>query len=118
MKESRNKEYRVAIIGPEAVVSGFKMLGVEVFPARSSEELVETFLDLQKKTMDTKSDNRYACVIVMEDLLENVSQEEYARMTREALPALVSLPGIKGSSGVSSRRLKALTERAIGTDLN
>lgn len=117
MSEKREQSYKVAIIGPEAVASGFKMLGVRFFPATDSDELVRTFLDLQKKTMDAESGEKYACVIVMEDLLEHVSDEDYSRMTREPLPALVALPGTKGSTGASGERLRVLTQRAIGTDI-
>ena len=33
-------QYRIAIIGPNDVVSGFKVLGVESFVAHDSEEVV------------------------------------------------------------------------------
>jgi vacuolar-type H+-ATPase subunit F/Vma7 len=110
-------DYKVAIIGPESVISGFKMLGVVAYNAQDSEEMMRAYEQIQEKTSDQNSDEKYAVVIVIEELLKHISDDDYARMTREPLPAMIALPGIEGSQGLGSQRLKKLTEKAIGSDI-
>jgi len=110
-------EYKIAIIGPGSIISGFKMLGVTAFDVQDSEGMLRTYQEIQKKTLDPDSVEKYAVVIVIEELLQHISDDEYNRMTRNPLPALVSLPGIEGSKGQGSQRLKMLTEKAIGSDI-
>jgi len=111
-------EYRVAIIGPESVVSGFRMLGTDVFHVSTSVELVERVIALQKESNDTTSiERQYGVIMIIESLLQEVSKEDYAKMTKYPLPAVVTLPGIEGSNGRGVQRLKELTEKAIGTDV-
>lgn len=111
-------EYRIAIIGPEAAVSGFRMLGADAYHAATSAELVERVIALQKQSNnDTSEQERYGVIMVIESLLRDVSKEEYAKMTKYTLPAVVALPGMEGSNGRSQERLKELTEKAIGTDI-
>jgi vacuolar-type H+-ATPase subunit F/Vma7 len=109
--------YKIAIIGPEDIISGFRMLGVTAFHVRESDEMLKTYQEIKEKTLDQESDEKYAVVIVVEELLEHISDDEYARMTKDPLPALVALPGIEGSRGQGSQRLKMLTEKAIGSDI-
>lgn len=111
-------KYRIAIVGPEEIISGFRMLGTHIFHACSGKEVVERVIELQKKSNNAKEEEeRYGVVMVIESLLKEVSKEEYAKMTKYPLPAIVVLPGTEGSSGRSRERLKELTERAVGTDI-
>jgi V/A-type H+-transporting ATPase subunit F len=109
--------HKVAIIGPEDVVSGFRMLGVDMFHAENAEAFMETFLQLQQLTNDPESKERYAVVMAIESLAKGMGKDDEAKLMKYPLPALVFLPGIEGSSGQSADRLKMLTEKAIGTDI-
>ncbi|MCA9364567.1 MAG: hypothetical protein KC736_01610 [Candidatus Moranbacteria bacterium] len=110
---------RVAIIGPQDVVSGFSAVGVIAFVANTSADvmrLLEEFSRSFESSLDSEID-RYPVVIVMEELLKDIPQDEYARVTRHVLPAVVALPGLSGSSGYTSERLRALAQRAVGIDI-
>lgn len=108
-------EYKIAIVGPKDTVSGFKALGVEVFPAQSGFEVLEQLKHIKQQTTDMDSDNRYAVVCVIEDLMADVDQVEYAKVVAGPLPAVVLLPGPEGSKGVALKRLRKLAEQAVGS---
>lgn len=108
-------EYRIAIIGPKKMTSGFKALGVDIFDAENGEQALAA-LKNTRATADTNT-TRYAVVILMEKLVKEIPEDEYTRATQGALPAVVILPGIEGSSGEGIAKLKKLAERAVGSDI-
>lgn len=112
---STNNTHSIAIIGPEDTVSGFKALGVESFPAQTTEEVLEQLRSIKRMTDDPENKKSYAIVCVIEDLLVGVDQAEYAKVISGALPAVVALPGPEGSKGVAVQRLRRLAEQAVGS---
>lgn len=112
-----SNDYKIAIVGPKSVVSGFKALGVDAFNAENAEDAVAVIRELRAKGKDESIETPYAVVIVTENLVSNMSEDDYARITKGALPALVVLPGLEGSTGQSKKKLKELTERAVGSDI-
>lgn len=112
---STNSTYRIAIVGPADTVSGFKALGVESFPAHNAAEALEQLQKIKAMTLDTETDAQYAIVCVIEDLMVDVDQAEYAKVVSGALPAVVLLPGPEGSKGVAIERLRGLAEKAVGS---
>lgn len=114
---SMTNEYKIAIVGPEDTVSGFKALGVEAFDAQTGAEVLEQLRSLKKQTVDPDSTNKYAVVCIIEDLMEDVDQAEYAKVVAGALPAVVLLPGPEGSKGVAIQRLRRLAEQAVGASI-
>lgn len=112
---NHNKTYRIAIVGPADVVSGFKALGVEVFDATSPDQALEQLRTIKKMTVDPESTYTYAIVCVIDDVLRDVDQTEYAKIVAGALPAVVVLPGPGGANGVAIERLRALALKAVGS---
>ena len=110
-----NTEYKIAIVGPEDTVSGFKALGVETFDAQTSEEVLAHLKSIKDQTLDLESENKYAIVCVIEDLVTTVDQSEYAKVVEGPLPAVVLLPGPEGSKGFAIERLRRLAEQAVGS---
>lgn len=110
-----NNEYKIAIIGPTDVVSGFKALGVEPFAAQDADEALEQLRYIKQQTLDPESTNKYAVVCIIENLMALVDQTEYAKVVEGALPAVVLLPGPEGSSGFAIERLRTLAEQAVGS---
>lgn len=108
-------EYKIAIVGPEDTVSGFKALGVEPYLARTAEEALAQLRAIKQQTIDPASKKKYAIVCIIEDLVALVDQTEYAKVVEGALPAVVLLPGPTGSSGFAIERLRRLAEKAVGS---
>ncbi len=110
-----NQHYKIAIIGPTEVVSGFRALGVEALPAATATEALEQLRKVKQVTEDTAQDTQYAVVCVIETLLAQMDQDEYAKVTKGALPAVVVLPGPEGPQGFALNRLRSLAEQAVGS---
>lgn len=112
---SEPNDYKIAIIGPADVVSGFRALGVEVLNATDTATAIEQLRSVKQRTATPDSNEKYAVVCVIEDLLTGVDQAEYAKIVSGPLPAVVLLPGTAGSQGYALDRLRSLAERAIGS---
>lgn len=112
---STTNHYKIAIIGPTDTVSGFRALGVESFDAQTGEEALSQLRKIKEQNADESTDEAYAVVCIIEDLLTNIDQAEYAKVASGALPAVVVLPGPEGSQGFALDRLRRLAEQAVGS---
>lgn len=113
--EKVNNTHKIAIIGPADTVSGLSALGVEHFEAHNSADALVQLQAIKSMTEDKENSAVYAVVCIIEDLLSGIDQEEYAKVTADALPAVVMLPGPHGSLGYAEARLKKLAEQAVGS---
>jgi vacuolar-type H+-ATPase subunit F/Vma7 len=112
-------KYKSAIIGPNVVISGYQVLGVVPFEANTGHEALEALKEIKRTTENDADDGaaKYAVVMITEDLFLDMDSDEYAKVSSGALPAVVSLPGVGGSTGYSVERLKKLMIKAVGSDL-
>ncbi len=110
--------YNIAIIGPGAIISGFKALGVTSFDAEKGDLALEILRkikkDIDENTPDTK---KFAVVIIIESIARDIPKEELDKISDGALPAIVELPGLGYSHGAGVVKLKRLAEKAIGSDI-
>ena len=51
-----------------------------------------------------------------EELFELVEKERN-RYENRLTPAIIPLPGVKGNTGIGSKRLSAFVEQAVGSDI-
>ncbi len=114
--------YSIAIVGNKDTILGFKALGLKTFNANTTEKAVETLFKLIKerriidpKTEETKA--KYAIIFITEDLAKNISKDDYKKLNKNALPAIIPLPGSKGSTGYGIQRLGKIVEQAVGSDI-
>lgn len=100
---------KIAAVGTASSVMGFKALGIDVFVVPRPEEAAAVW-----KTLDP---DQYAVIFVTEDLIEQFAEqiEMYSRVT---FPVVTLIPPVAGSGGSGVARLKALVEKAVGTDLS
>jgi len=111
-------EYKIAIIGPEKVVSGFRALDVKPFFVETGDEALGTLKTIKKDLSDgDETENKFAVVLIIENILQEIDPDELEKISQGALPAVVALPGTEGSTGAGVAKLKALAERAIGSDI-
>jgi len=101
-------KYRIAILGSQDAVLGFKGLGVDAFGLNES--------DAAEKLKETVKSGKYAVIFITEDWSEKLAQEinEYYEM---ALPAIVTVPSPQGTSGAALNNLKRIVEQAVGSDI-
>jgi V/A-type H+-transporting ATPase subunit F len=109
-------DFKIAIIGPKDAIIGFSALGVVPFESYSADEALEI---LKKIKLDLVEDNedQFAIVLINEDIIKDIPQDEYKKITKEALPAIISVPGIQGSTGFGAEKVRRMVEQAVGSDI-
>lgn len=111
--------YNIAIVGPQNAILGFKALGLKPVSANTVPEVVEALTDLKKETVGEgeKARAKYAIIFVIEDLMKEIPRDDYKKLSHGTLPAIVPIPGPKGSSGFGNVRLGRMIEQAVGSDI-
>lgn len=114
-----NNSYKIAIVGTKDQILGFKALGLKAVPVLNSEEAKETLYKLnnEKTGSDENAKKAYAIIFILEDLAMKIPQDDYKKLTKDALPAIIPIPGIKGTTGHGLQRIKKMVEQAVGSDI-
>lgn len=102
--------YKIAILGSEDVVKGFKILGINVLHPIDIPQAEKHLIDLKKK-------NDCAVLIITEDWAAKLDVFLTDNFAGLSLPALVVVPGLSGSTGQGLLQLQRIVERAIGSDI-
>ena len=101
---------KIAVMGGRETVMGFKALGLDVFPVLADDEAVTVF---KKLTKDCES---YAVIYVEETLFKALSTE-IDKFKDSPVPAVILIPGRKGSLGLGQSALQSAVVRAVGSDI-
>jgi len=110
--------YNIAIIGPKAIISGFKALGVTPFNAEEGVQALEILKKIKKDLDENTPDaQKFAVVIIIESIARDIPEGDMDKISDGALPAIVELPGLEKSHGAGVAKLKRLAEKAIGSDI-
>lgn len=103
------KLYKIAAVGDPESVMGFMAAGfVTVYaddPVKAGEAV--------KKLADT---GEYAVIFVVENYFVEIG-DVLERYLEWPLPAIISVPGKNGASGVGVHSVRKSVERAIGADI-
>jgi len=99
---------RIGILGEKKSVLAFQALGVDVFGISSKDDLANAKQEIEQK--------EYAIIFITEDIVKRYT-EEIDSFYKETLPAVLVIPGIKGTSGIGKEGLKKILERALGSDI-
>ena len=101
---------KIAVIGGNDTVIGFKAVGLEACPADNAAEALQALRDLTKEGSD------YAIIYIEENLAVQLSHE-IDRFKDSPTPAIILIPGRDGSIGLGQSALNAAVERAVGTNI-
>ncbi len=99
---------RIAIVGDEASVAGFRPLGFDVFPVDRPDDAREQWAILMA--------GDYGVIFVTEQVysaIEDLAVETADRPT----PAVTVIPGSGRGGGLGAARLDRAIERALGTSV-
>ncbi|MEW5866993.1 MAG: V-type ATP synthase subunit F [Bacillota bacterium] len=100
--------YKIAAVGEQDAVFGFRTLGVDVFAVKDLEEVAGALAELRK--------DKYAVVFVTEQVAKAAS-DVIEELADAPLPAVLIIPGIGPSCGFASGRMKRIVEKAVGADI-
>ncbi len=115
-----NNSYKLAIVGTKDQILGFTALGMTAVAVNDFETAREKILELASKNVEGASGEtrrEYAIIFVMEEYARQLGKEDYKKINKEALPAVIPIPGIKGSTGYGLERVKKMVEQAVGSDI-
>ena len=99
---------KIAVVGDRQSVLVYKAFGMESVPAESPEEAVKAIRSL--------AEEEYAVIFLTEQLAQAIPGE-LEKYSKEISPAIVMIPGSKGSLGIGRDFVSAAVEQAIGADI-
>jgi V/A-type H+-transporting ATPase subunit F len=106
-KENGNGNKDMAIIADKETGLAFGSMGLKALHAETVEETRNVLKDASKK---------YKIIFVTENLAQGVTDiiTEYATQT---LPIIIEVPSFEGTVGLGKKKMKRITERAVGADI-
>ncbi len=114
-------KYDIAIIGNRSAILGFKALGLKTFDAATAEKAKDLLFTLKDEMVTNPKTGEkhpaYAIIFVTEELSAGISKEDYKKLGGKALPAIIPVPGTKGTTGYGMKRIGKMVEQAVGSDI-
>lgn len=98
---------KIGVVGDSDSVIGFRALGLDVFPATGGEVA---------KAINRLASEDYAIIFVTEQAAETAA-ETIGRYKTSPFPAIIPIPGNRGTTGYGMRGIRANVEKAIGTNI-
>ncbi|MDI6871219.1 MAG: V-type ATP synthase subunit F [Bacillota bacterium] len=99
---------RIAVLGDRASVLGFKVLGFDAVVAEGPEAARAALARLVQQG--------YAVIYVVEATAAGML-DAIAEYADRSLPAIVLIPGSRGSLGLGLAKMKRAVEKAVGADI-
>lgn len=99
---------KVGMLGGRTSILGFRALGVDTFTVPRPQDAPEVFGRIELSD--------YAVLFITEPVYE-VLKEDLASLEGRPLPVVTVIPAVTSTGGVGLSELKALVERAVGTDV-
>ena len=100
--------YKIAVLGDQDSVLGFKALGLDIFPVEGTDEARHALHKLAKE--------EYAIIYITEQLAA-VLLADINKYKTSVTPAVILIPGKAGSLGLGAQALQSAIERAVGADI-
>ncbi len=98
---------KIGVVGDSDSVIGFKSLGIDVYPATGGEVM---------KVINRLATGGYAIIFVTEQAAE-VAAETIDRYKTSPFPAIIPIPGNRGTTGFGMKGIRQNVEKAIGADI-
>ena len=99
----------IAVIGDAETIKGFSAIGLDIFPCDDSEQAAHLLRNI------ADGDN-YAIIYLTEEVYNSVEKDR-ARYEERLTPAIIPIPGVRGSLKTGRSRLSSFVEKAVGSDI-
>jgi V/A-type H+-transporting ATPase subunit F len=100
---------KIAAVGAKDLILPFKAVGVEIHPVSSSQEAKKILLSLLEKG--------FGIILISDNFAEDV-KDVFKKVSGVPLPVLLTIPGPRGSTGFTTKRIRELVKRAVGVDIS
>ena len=103
----------VAVIGDETFARIFRMVGADVYPAKSVDEAKETLFEIFKEHAGV-----YGVIYILDDIYPTFSESEKVLSKAHFASCVVAaLPGPAGGASHTDETFRELCRQAIGSDI-
>lgn len=99
---------KIGVIGDKQSVQGFAALGIDVYPAVTEKNIRRMINNLAK--------DGYAVIFITEQAASLVG-ETIEKFTTSPFPAIIPIPGNRGTLGIGAETIRKNVEKAVGTDI-
>jgi V/A-type H+-transporting ATPase subunit F len=99
--------HKIAVMGDRDSILGYKAIGFDIYPVEN-EDSSELLRNIVKEG--------YALIYITEDVAQTI-MDEISRYRSDYFPAIILIPGVKGSLGIGMGSIKKNIERAVGADI-
>lgn len=100
--------HKIAVIGDEDSILGFRALGVSVFPVGSGEEA--------DAALRAAARSDYAVIYITEGYAGEII-DTITEYSRKPLPVVLTIPDISGHEGAAMEKIRRTVEKALGADI-
>jgi V/A-type H+/Na+-transporting ATPase subunit F len=100
--------YKIGVVGERDSVIAFLALGITVKAVETPQEAMSA--------VDSMAREGYGLIFITETAAKNI-EETIERYKNEMLPAVILIPGSKGSLGIGLAKIKENVEKAVGVDI-
>ena len=100
--------YKIAVMGDQDSVLGFKALGLDVCPVSDP--------DKARAELHRMAKENYAIIYMTEQLASKIPAD-VERYQDALTPAIILIPGKEGPLGIGMANVKSAVERAVGADI-
>ena len=100
---------KIAVIGERESIKGFAAIGFEIIECESKEKANH----ILRNTVEA---DVYSIIYMTEEMFL-ACEKERKKYEEKPLPAIIPIPGLRGSTGLGRQRLSDFVERAVGSDI-
>jgi V/A-type H+-transporting ATPase subunit F len=100
---------KIAVIGDNDSILGFKAVGVTAFPVAEPEEAKDVLRTLAR-------DDKYQVIFITEEAAA-AAEDTVANLKQRMTPVLMLIPSSRGSLGLGMEQIKRNVEKAVGADI-
>ncbi|WP_207669344.1 V-type ATP synthase subunit F [Fonticella tunisiensis] len=100
--------YKIGVVGERDAVLAFLALGMTVKSVESPEEAI--------RAVDSMAREGYGLIFLTETMAKDM-EETLNRYKNQMLPAVILIPGSRGSLGIGLAKIRENVEKAVGVDI-
>lgn len=100
--------HKIAVMGDKDSILGFKAIGFDIYPSELKEESASLLIRLVGEG--------YALIYITENVASLIA-DEISSYRNNYFPAIILIPGSKGSLGIGMKSVKESVEKAVGADI-
>lgn len=101
---------KIGVVGDRDSVLCFKAFGIDVYP------VLESAPEENRKIVDKLAREGYGIIFITEQIAAGMA-ETIDRYNRELTPAIILIPGNRGSLGIGMKRIRDNVEKAVGINI-